>query len=70
MPTVSAPAKVLVTGASGFIAVWVVKTLLDQGYSVVGTGMTSSSCYELPAQAANGWRSTIEIQRGVPRKAL
>ena len=30
-------AKVLVTGANGYIAIWVVKTLLDQGYSVRGT---------------------------------
>lgn len=38
MPAVAAPAKVLVTGASGFLATHVVKTLLDEGYSVVGTG--------------------------------
>jgi len=37
MAPVSAPAKVLVTGASGFIAIWVIKSLLDQGYTVVGT---------------------------------
>jgi len=37
MPAVPAPAKVLVTGASGFIAAWVVKSLLDVGYTVVGT---------------------------------
>ncbi|KAG8947837.1 methylglyoxal reductase (NADPH-dependent) gre2 [Tulasnella sp. 408] len=37
MPNVSPPAKVLVTGASGFIAAWVCQTLLDKGYSVVGT---------------------------------
>jgi nucleoside-diphosphate-sugar epimerase len=37
MPSVKAPAKVLVTGASGFIAAWVVKDLLDQGYAVRGT---------------------------------
>jgi nucleoside-diphosphate-sugar epimerase len=39
MPAVPAYAKVLVTGASGFIAIWVVKILLERGYSVVGTGM-------------------------------
>jgi len=37
MPAVLPPAKVLVTGASGFIAAWVVKTLLEKGYKVVGT---------------------------------
>lgn len=38
MPLVSLPAKVLVTGASGFIAAQVCRTLLEKGYSVVGTG--------------------------------
>ncbi|KAF8608520.1 D-lactaldehyde dehydrogenase [Ceratobasidium sp. AG-I] len=37
MPAIQAPAKVLVTGASGFIAVWVCKTLLEAGYTVRGT---------------------------------
>jgi nucleoside-diphosphate-sugar epimerase len=37
MPTVSPPAKVLVSGASGFIAVWVISTLLERGFSVRGT---------------------------------
>jgi len=36
MPSV-ASGKVLVTGANGFIAIWVVHTLLQQGYSVRGT---------------------------------
>ncbi|TBU38651.1 NAD(P)-binding protein [Dichomitus squalens] len=34
--------KVLVTGASGYIAVWVVKTLLDRGFSVRGTVRSKS----------------------------
>ena len=29
--------KVLVTGANGFVAAWVVKDLLDHGFSVRGT---------------------------------
>lgn len=37
MPAIKAPAKVLVTGASGFIAVWVCKTFLEAGYTVRGT---------------------------------
>jgi len=37
MPAVAAPAKVLVTGASGFLAVWVIRTLLERGLNVVGT---------------------------------
>ncbi|THH04102.1 hypothetical protein EW145_g5769 [Phellinidium pouzarii] len=42
MPAISAPAKVLVSGANGFIAVWVVKDLLDQGYAVRGTVRVAS----------------------------
>ncbi|KAG8951126.1 methylglyoxal reductase (NADPH-dependent) gre2 [Tulasnella sp. 424] len=42
MPFVTPPAKVLVTGATGYIAVWVCKTLLDKGYSVVGTVRSDS----------------------------
>lgn len=37
MPAIKAPATVLVTGASGFIAVWVCKTFLEAGYTVRGT---------------------------------
>lgn len=37
MPTVKPPAKILVTGANGYIAVWTVKDFLDQGYAVRGT---------------------------------
>ncbi|KZV66032.1 NAD(P)-binding protein [Peniophora sp. CONT] len=36
MPPIPAPAKALVTGANGFIGAWVVRTLLEQGYSVLG----------------------------------
>lgn len=38
MPIVATPAKVLVTGAAGFIASWIVKALLEHGYMVIGTG--------------------------------
>ena len=37
MPVVQPGAKILVTGANGYVAVWVVKTLLEGGYSVRGT---------------------------------
>ncbi len=37
MPSAKPPAKVLVTGTNGFIATWIVKVLIDRGYSVVGT---------------------------------
>lgn len=36
MPAVTS-GKVLVTGANGFIAVWLVKDLLEKGFSVRGT---------------------------------
>lgn len=34
-------AKVLVSGANGFIAIWVVHALLEKGYSVRGTVRTA-----------------------------
>jgi nucleoside-diphosphate-sugar epimerase len=37
MPTVQPGSKVLVSGANGFIAMWVVRTLLEKGYAVRGT---------------------------------
>jgi len=37
MPAVPAGGKVLVSGANGFIAVWIVRDLLQKGYSVRGT---------------------------------
>lgn len=37
MPSIHPGDKVLVTGASGYIAVWIVKYLLDNGFSVRGT---------------------------------
>ncbi|KAG8939389.1 methylglyoxal reductase (NADPH-dependent) gre2 [Tulasnella sp. 419] len=37
MPSISAPSKVLVTGANGFIGSQIVKVLLDRGFSVRGT---------------------------------
>lgn len=42
MPAVQAPATVLVSGASGFIAAWIIKTLLEQGFDVRGTVRSSS----------------------------
>ncbi|KAG6864908.1 hypothetical protein C0991_006437 [Blastosporella zonata] len=37
MPTISTGDKVLVSGANGFIAIWVVRKFLEKGYAVRGT---------------------------------
>jgi nucleoside-diphosphate-sugar epimerase len=37
MPIVQPPAKILVSGANGFLAVWLIQTLLEKGYAVRGT---------------------------------
>lgn len=37
MPAIPSGSKVLVTGANGYIAAWVVRTLLEKGYAVRGT---------------------------------
>jgi nucleoside-diphosphate-sugar epimerase len=37
MPTVAKGSKVLVSGANGYIAMWVARILLERGYSVRGT---------------------------------
>ncbi|KAH7337246.1 hypothetical protein B0J17DRAFT_719150 [Rhizoctonia solani] len=42
MPSIIAPATVLVTGANGFIGSWVCKTFLEKGYQVRGAVRSSS----------------------------
>ncbi|KAI6014010.1 hypothetical protein BKA83DRAFT_4352899 [Pisolithus microcarpus] len=37
MPAIQPPSKVLVSGANGYIAMWVIRDLLEHGYSVRGT---------------------------------
>ncbi|KAF8343828.1 NAD(P)-binding protein [Cantharellus anzutake] len=37
MTAIKLPATILVSGASGFIAAWVVKSILQRGFSVIGT---------------------------------
>lgn len=39
--------KVLVTGANGYIAIWVVRSLLEQGYAVRGTVRSESKAAHL-----------------------
>jgi len=42
MPAIQSHSNILVTGASGFIAAWIVQSLIDRGHSVVGTVRSSS----------------------------
>ncbi|KDN45793.1 hypothetical protein RSAG8_04626, partial [Rhizoctonia solani AG-8 WAC10335] len=37
MPFIQSPAKILLTGANGYLAVHAIKNLLERGYTVVGT---------------------------------
>ncbi|KAI6010833.1 hypothetical protein F5J12DRAFT_566961 [Pisolithus orientalis] len=37
MPAIQPPSKVLVSGANGYIAMWVIRDLLEHGYSIRGT---------------------------------
>ncbi|KAI9428925.1 D-lactaldehyde dehydrogenase [Lactarius indigo] len=52
MVAVSPPAKVLVTGANGYLAVWIVKKYLEAGYSVRGTVRSLSKSAFLKEQFA------------------
>jgi nucleoside-diphosphate-sugar epimerase len=40
MPSFGKGSKVLVSGANGYIAMWVVRTLLERGFTVRGTVRT------------------------------
>ena len=40
MPSVEKGSKVLVSGANGYIAMWIVRTLLERGFTVRGTVRT------------------------------
>ena len=42
MPSVNIGSKVLVSGANGYIAMWVVRTLLERGFAVRGTVRTEA----------------------------
>jgi NADPH:quinone reductase-like Zn-dependent oxidoreductase len=41
MPTIAKGSKVLVSGANGYIAMWVARILLERGYSVRGTARSA-----------------------------
>lgn len=54
MPTISKGDKVLVSGANGYIAMWVTRLLLERGYVVRGTVRT-----ELEAKFLKGYFSEL-----------
>lgn len=47
MPAITPGSKILVTGANGYVAVWVVKTLLERGFSVRATVRSESKAGHL-----------------------
>lgn len=47
MPVISPASTVLVTGANGYIGHWIVRTLLERGYSVRGAGRSEAKAHEL-----------------------
>ena len=53
MVAVSSPAKVLVTGANGYLAVWVVKKYLEAGHFVRGTVRSLSKSAFLTEKFSN-----------------
>ena len=42
MPTITQGDKILVSGANGYLAMWVVRTFLERGYAVRGTVRSES----------------------------
>ena len=47
MTAIRSPSKVLVSGANGFIAVWIIKFLLDRGYHVRGASRSEGKNQQL-----------------------
>ena len=64
MPNVSAPSKVLVTGANGYIGQWIVRRLLEGGYLVrvaVRSADTGDALVKLFAEKLPGKEQNIEV---------
>ncbi|KAJ7682984.1 D-lactaldehyde dehydrogenase [Mycena rosella] len=63
MPAIQPGDKVLVSGANGFIAVWVLQTLLEKGYSVRGTVRSAAKAAHLDslfkAKYAGKWEWVV-----------
>ncbi|KAK0199490.1 D-lactaldehyde dehydrogenase [Desarmillaria ectypa] len=62
MPAIQAnsAAKVLVSGANGYIAIWVVRTLLERGYSVRGTVRSTEKGKHL-LESFKGYGDKLEV---------
>jgi hypothetical protein len=60
MPTIASTDKVLVTGANGYIALWIVKTLLERGNSVRGS-VRSESKGRVLRELFNSYGDLLEI---------
>lgn len=60
MPAVQPPSKVLVSGANGYIAMWVIRNLLEHGYFVRGT-VRSAQKGEYISKYFAEYRSKLEL---------
>ncbi|KIM62532.1 hypothetical protein SCLCIDRAFT_25022 [Scleroderma citrinum Foug A] len=60
MPAIHPPSKVLVSGANGFVATWVIRNLLEHGYSVRGTVRSARKGEHLKKYFA-GYGDKLEI---------
>lgn len=60
MPVIQPRNKVLVTGANGFLAAWVVRDLLEHGYSVRGAVRSVEKGEHLQSYFAD-YSSKLEI---------
>ena len=70
MPAIDS-GKVLVTGANGYIAAWVVRTLLEDGYSVIGTVRSAEKGeYLKKVFASHGDKFSIAVVEDITRVSL
>ncbi|KAI0056654.1 D-lactaldehyde dehydrogenase [Artomyces pyxidatus] len=68
MAPVTSPSRVLVTGANGFIAAWIVRTFLESGYTVRGTVRSASKGEHLKSLfAAFGERFEIVVVEDIEK---
>ena len=71
MPAVQPPARVLVSGATGYIAAWVVQNLLDRGYAVRGTVRSvSKGDFLKKAFASYGDRFELVVVEDIAKVSL